>query len=272
LNLSGTEVTDADLGLLEALPDLQHLDLSGTKVTDDGLRHVAALKDLSSLKLNKTAVTRAGLAQLRDLPQLSHLQVMGTEIQESDLARLAGMKSLRTVEPFWQNAVKAWLVEGKLAATAWASSGDKALSLRLLAPGVQRSSSQAVVLLAELRNDSRKDWVVLRPLADGPRVRVGMLSIRGPKGPVRYAGPEPSYRLPDIAFTVLRPGQVIRDEIELVASLFKGMDATGEYSFTLKYSVDDAEYETRRSLLQGKPPFWTGELTSKELEVTWSQE
>ncbi len=275
IDLSGTQASDADLRLLLALPELQHLDLSGTKITDDGLKHVAAMKDLSSLKLNKTALTCAGLGQLRGLPQLGHIEVTGTEIQESDLARLTGMKSLRTVLPFSQNTVKAWLVEGELVATAWASSRDKVLSLRLLAPRSQKSSSQVVVLLAELRNESKKDWVVLRPLADEPRVRGQLLSIRGPAGPVPYvAGEAPTYVLSDAAFAVLRPGQVIRDQIELPVSLFKGLDVAGEYSFTLKYSVSHAQYQnlTTRIFPEGKPEIWTGELSSKELKVTLSQE
>lgn len=275
LDLSGTQVTDADLGLLEALPRLQHLDLSGTRITDEGLKHVAVLKALSSLKLKKTAVTGAGLGKLRSLPQLGHLEVTGTRLQESDLVKLKGMKSLRTVMPFSPQAVKAWMTDKELAATRWTASSDGVLSLRLLAPKIQSVSSQAIVVMAELRNDSKKDWVVLRPLADEPRVRGQMLSIRAPDGPVPYvAGEAPSYELSDFALTVLRPGQVIRDQIELRVSLFKGLDAAGEYFFTLKYSVNDVQYKNPAARLfpEDKPELWTGKIHSQELKITTSRE
>jgi hypothetical protein len=137
---------------------------------------------------------------------------------------------------------------------------------------------QSLLLLAELRNDSAKDQPVLRPLADQPLVP-NMLSIRGPSGPVQYAAyAAPSYVLSDAAFSVLRPGQVIRDQIELPISsdvaVYKGMNLAGEYSFTLKYGVFEAQYKSIAARLfpEGKPQLWTGELSSKELKVTRSQE
>jgi len=154
------------------------------------------------------------------------------------------------------------------------TSKDKRLSLRLLAPKTQRVSSKAVVLMGELKNDSKKDWVVLRPFADEPRAYMEWLAMRGPKGRVEYDMSQgvPTYQLSDYAFTLLRPGQVIRDGIELSISSFKGLDVAGEYFFTLQYSVDDAHYgaEKHRLFPDRKQELWTGELHSEELKITKS--
>ena len=271
VDLSSTQATDADLMLLGALPELQHLDLSGTRITNDGLKHIAVLKELSSLKLKKTSVTGPGLTHLKSLPQLCHLDVTDTRLQESDLARLKGMKSRLSVLPFSQQAVKAWITDKELAVTEWTTSSDGVLSLRLLASKIQSVSSEVIVVMAELRNDSKKDWVVLRPLADWWKVYISRLVMRGPKGAVEYDMSQgvPTYTLGRSSLSLLGPGQVIRDQIELPASLFKGLDVAGEYSFTLKYSVDKAQYENRTARLfpEGKPEFWTGEMRSKELKI-----
>ena len=271
VHLSGTQATDADLRLLVALPELQHLDLSDTGITDDGLKHVAVLKELCSLKLKKTSVTGAGLAHLKNLPRLGHLDVTDAKVQESDLARLKGIKSLRSVLPFPRGAFKAWLVEGELESTAWVTSRDKGLSLRVLTPKRHYAPSEAVILLAELRNDSKRDWVVLRPFGDEPRVITGLMAIRGPKGRVKYSGPAPSYRLGRGSVSPLGPGQVIRDHLELPVSLFRRFDAEGEYFFKLWYNVHDAHYGKLAARWFPDRKLWTGEMRSKELKITKSR-
>ena len=276
IDLSGTPATDADLGLLLALPELQHLDLSDTKTTDEGLKHVAVLRGLRSLELKNTSVTGLGLTYLKSLPQLGYIDVTGTQLQEASLVGLKGMRSLRTVLPFSQQAVKAWITDNELAVTEWTTSSDGAFSLRLLASKSQSVSSKVVVVMAELRNDSKKDWVVLRPLADWWKVYISLLMMRGPKGAVEYDMSQgvPTYTLGRGSLSPLGPGQVIRDQIELPVSSFKRLDVAGEYSFTLKYSVSDAAYGnlTTRPSPGGTPELWTGELSSKELKITLSQE
>ena len=276
VDLSGTEVTDSDLELMASLPELGYLDLTGTGITDEGLKHVAALKGLSVLKLEKTSVTGAGLDHLRGMRRLSSLYVKGTKIRESDLARLKGMKSLGSVLPFPQSAVKGWLIEEELVSTAWVTSKDKRLSLRLLAPKRQGPLSAPVVVMAELRNASKKDWVVLRPLADTWQVYMKRLAKRGPKGAVEYDMSQGiwTYQLSDYAFALLSPGDAIRNRIELSVSSFKGLDVAGEYFFTLRYSVDDVSYGAPKARLfpDRKQELWTGEIRSEELKITKSRE
>ena len=54
VDLSGTEVTDAELKVLAALKDLTTLNLFHTRVTGAGLKELAALKNLTTLHLGGT--------------------------------------------------------------------------------------------------------------------------------------------------------------------------------------------------------------------------
>jgi len=207
--LRRTQAADADLRLLAALPNVINIDLSNTKITNDGLKHLIGMKKLRVLRLRNTLVTIEGLLHLKNLPQLSTLDMTGTKLKESDLARLKGMKSLRWLSPFPNEVVKAQLIDQELQSTDWATSGDKALSLRLLALKRPYGLSEAVVLLAELRNNSKQERLVLRPFGDKWRVRMKWLAIRGPKGRCYYAGPRPSYLLGKGTLSVLGPGRII---------------------------------------------------------------
>jgi hypothetical protein len=69
--LSGTRVRDADLAVLQGLPNLEELDLRNTGVTDAGLPALKQLRNLMTLKLVGTQVTDAGARALQAvLPQL----------------------------------------------------------------------------------------------------------------------------------------------------------------------------------------------------------
>src|SRR5947207_13445337 len=59
--LESTKVRDADLVLLDDLPETTHLDLTTTAVADPGLAHLRGLSKLRVLGLARTRVTDAGL-------------------------------------------------------------------------------------------------------------------------------------------------------------------------------------------------------------------
>jgi hypothetical protein len=60
---------DADLALLEPLPELRRLNLSGAPITDAGLIHLKRLKNLVIIDLTNTKVTPKGVSDLqRALP------------------------------------------------------------------------------------------------------------------------------------------------------------------------------------------------------------
>jgi hypothetical protein len=97
LNLSGTQVTDAELADLAELKELKFLWLSNTKVTDAGLAHLAGLTSLRWLGLSKTKITDAGLTHLRGLQNLQLLRLKHTKVTDAGLAHLAGLTELADV-------------------------------------------------------------------------------------------------------------------------------------------------------------------------------
>ena len=71
LDLGGTQVTDAGLGvLLPKLVNLWKLSLDRTSITDRALAPLEKLQRLESVNLYATAVTDAGLKPLEKLPRL----------------------------------------------------------------------------------------------------------------------------------------------------------------------------------------------------------
>jgi hypothetical protein len=63
--LSSSSVTDASLGHLKRLTQLQRLFLCRTKVTDAGLEHLNGLTKLRELKLSDTKVADEGVKRLQ---------------------------------------------------------------------------------------------------------------------------------------------------------------------------------------------------------------
>ncbi len=78
VDLSYTQVKDAELKALAALKTLTTLNLSETRVTDAGLKELAALKNLTTLNLSATRVTNAGMKELAALKNLTTLYLRGT--------------------------------------------------------------------------------------------------------------------------------------------------------------------------------------------------
>ena len=96
---------DAQLAALEAIaPQILWLDVSGTQITDAGLAVVEKFPNLTRLHLNRTAITDAGLAHLARLSHLEYLNVYGTKITDAGLTSLAGLANLRALY-IWQTGV-----------------------------------------------------------------------------------------------------------------------------------------------------------------------
>lgn len=88
VNLRSTDVTDADLLCLLALPHIESLELSRTKVTSAGLVPLKHLKRLKSLSLYNTAVDDAGLKHLRASSRLEFLVLKRTEVTQQGVEML----------------------------------------------------------------------------------------------------------------------------------------------------------------------------------------
>lgn len=97
VNLSESQITDAQLECLESLPTLQELDLYGTKTSDVGLGHVGGLVHLERLGVDGTQITDSGLEQLSGLPQLGNLDLSGTKVTDAGLKYLKILPNLEVL-------------------------------------------------------------------------------------------------------------------------------------------------------------------------------
>ncbi len=97
LDLSQTNVGDADLQGGEGLGQLTQLDLSNTQITDALLSNPSWLRGLQRLSLNNTLVTDTGLASLKGLDRLQLLWVNETAVSDAGLAQLAGLTGIQSL-------------------------------------------------------------------------------------------------------------------------------------------------------------------------------
>ena len=97
LDLSTTNVTDADLALLAKCETLTRVRLNATAVGDIGAATLARLPNLSDLDSSNTAFSDVGLLDLAMLPGLRRLDVRSTGVTDDGLALLAG-KRLRQLK------------------------------------------------------------------------------------------------------------------------------------------------------------------------------
>lgn len=96
---------DAQLAALEPIASqVLWLDLSGTQITDAGLAVVERFPNLTRLHLNRTAITDAGVAHVARLSHLEYLNLYGTKVTDASLTPLAGLANLRALY-IWQTGV-----------------------------------------------------------------------------------------------------------------------------------------------------------------------
>ena len=98
VSLDDSEATDADLLLLQKLPQLKYLHMDRTQITDAGLIRIAPLVHLRFLTLDRTRVTDAGLSHLQGLTELYYLSLAGTQITDAGLVHLRRMKQLSDLD------------------------------------------------------------------------------------------------------------------------------------------------------------------------------
>ena len=95
VDLTNSKITDADLEILSALPDLKVLSLAGClNVTDAGLSHLQRLTNLQTLNLGPSKIGDAGLRHLSNLKQLQILNLSGTRVGDNGLAQLRGLNKI----------------------------------------------------------------------------------------------------------------------------------------------------------------------------------
>lgn len=97
VSLCDTSVTDEGMRYIAALPNVQFVVLAATKVGDAGLKQLTKAKTLRSVTLPITRVTDAGLAALQELPNLERLLLGSTKISDEGVPHLEKLKSLRVL-------------------------------------------------------------------------------------------------------------------------------------------------------------------------------
>ncbi len=100
LTFVGDTVTDADLELLDSVPDLTTLSLVKTAVTDHGLKHLANLKRIERLTLSRCeTIGDAGLSHVASLTTLTALELLYLpNIDDEGLKHLGSLKRLERLE------------------------------------------------------------------------------------------------------------------------------------------------------------------------------
>jgi hypothetical protein len=98
-------VTDADMALLDAFPDLEDLHVSKAPVTD--FSRLARLTKLRRLTLSEVPICDPGLAAISRLPLLTDLSLNGTRIGDEGLAILGQMPQLRLLNLEWTKVTDA---------------------------------------------------------------------------------------------------------------------------------------------------------------------
>jgi internalin A len=100
VDLHKTTLSDADLAVLAAFPDLQTLDLRLTRIGDEGVLHLKNLKKLRFLNLFRSQLTDTGLTYLSGMIELETLLIGGTRVSDKGMAHLKSFKMLKKVSLF----------------------------------------------------------------------------------------------------------------------------------------------------------------------------
>ncbi|HEY2250682.1 MAG TPA: hypothetical protein VGH74_06460 [Planctomycetaceae bacterium] len=100
IDLHVTRFSNAGMGLLERLTNVQVLNLESTRVTDAGLARLSGLSELEDLDLGDLQVTEACLARLQGLKKLRRLNLQGTPAGDATLLALKGLTKLRSLGLF----------------------------------------------------------------------------------------------------------------------------------------------------------------------------
>ena len=81
INLGSSKITDAELVLVRAFPQVRGIDLSRTRIGNTGLTHLRDLTALEELQLYNTDVNDSGMENLRRLSRLRWLMLKRTYVR-----------------------------------------------------------------------------------------------------------------------------------------------------------------------------------------------
>jgi uncharacterized membrane protein len=88
LNVSGTNVSDDDLNIINQFKNIQRLRLDNTPVTNNGITKLKELHSIQSLNIYGTRVTKECIPILRKMPSLRTAYIGKTKIAQKDVLPL----------------------------------------------------------------------------------------------------------------------------------------------------------------------------------------
>ena len=98
LHLFNTQIGDTGLIHLQGMTNLQELGLGRTRITDEGLIHLEGLTSLHTLDFSWCrGITGAGLEHLKELTSLKDLSLYKTQVSDAGLVHLKGMTNLENL-------------------------------------------------------------------------------------------------------------------------------------------------------------------------------
>ena len=98
INLTGSEISDAEVELITEFSSLEHLGFSAcSKISESGFVFLSALPKLKGLSLDRTNIGNAGLKHLSQMTDLSFLNLNATKITDNGLRHLSGLCRLQVL-------------------------------------------------------------------------------------------------------------------------------------------------------------------------------
>ena len=98
VDLSGSEMTDADLKELKELKQPKDAEPLYTGVTEEGLKAMKELFVSNALDLSSIELMDAGMQNLKELKQLTSLNLSGTKVTDAGLMNLKELKQLEFLD------------------------------------------------------------------------------------------------------------------------------------------------------------------------------
>ena len=151
--------------------------------------------------------------------------------------------------------------------TAWVTSDDGILALRLSAKSQQLAAGESIQVVATIRNLSQQKVTILRPFGDWYAAKAVGMKIWDAEHQIRYTGATVTYVIGADAFAVLAPDETIEDQLELTIDNFAGIETPGPYTLRFDYSYRGQWDATAAAGNSGISNAWRGTISSREVEI-----
>lgn len=143
----------------------------------------------------------------------------------------------------------------------WSRSTDDRVAICFAVEKTTFATNEAIHVLCAVKNLTDKPLTLLRPFGDIFYAQEAGISIVGPDGAIRYAGPMKSYVLGTIAFVELAPHAVIEEKLELRKDIFPNLGKLGMY--VIGYSYNSPQYPKQ----QQPDNLWQGSIKANSVTI-----